>query len=45
MRYVKNEYAQPPLRERIESLLVDLVLAAGAIALVLVFGFLLGYLS
>ena len=45
MRYVKNEYAQTPLRERIESLLVDLVLATGAIALVLVFGFLLGYLS
>ena len=44
MRYVNNEYAKPPLRERIESWVVDLVLAAGSIALVLVLGFLLGYL-
>ena len=45
MRYVKNEYAKPPLVERLENLVIDVVLAAGAIALVLVLCFLLGYLS
>ena len=45
MRYMNNEHAKPPLRERLEDLAMDITLAAGAIAIALVFGFLLGYLS